>query len=89
MSKSIPRSSDNDYDEDVVRQRQDFIEQQTPAKLKHTRQYSFDPQDMSGNIENLFGVAQIPVGLAGPLLVNGEHAQGEFYVPMALSLIHI
>mgnify|MGYP001824971283 FL=1 len=83
MSKSIPRSSDNDYDEDVVRQRQDFIEQQTPAKLKHTRQYSFDPQDMSGNIENLFGVAQIPVGLAGPLLVNGEHAQGEFYVPMA------
>jgi hydroxymethylglutaryl-CoA reductase (NADPH) len=83
VSKSIPRSSDNDYDEAVVRQRQDFIEQQTPAKLKHTRQYSFDPQDMSGNIENLFGVAQIPVGLAGPLLVNGEHAQGEFYVPMA------
>ena len=83
MSKSIPRSSENDYDEAVVRQRQDFIEQQTPAKLKHTRQYSFDPQDMSGNIENLFGVAQIPVGLAGPLLVNGEHAQGEFYVPMA------
>ena len=38
---------------------------------------------MSGNIENLFGVAQIPIGLAGPLLVNGEHAQGEFYVPMA------
>ena len=29
------------------------------------------------------GVAQVPLGLAGPLLVNGEHAQGEFYVPMA------
>jgi hydroxymethylglutaryl-CoA reductase (NADPH) len=28
-------------------------------------------------------VAQIPIGVAGPLLVNGEHAQGEFYVPMA------
>jgi hydroxymethylglutaryl-CoA reductase (NADPH) len=38
---------------------------------------------MAGNIENLFGVAQVPIGLAGPLLVNGEHAQGEFYVPMA------
>ena len=25
----------------------------------------------------------MPIGLAGPLLVNGEHAQGEFYVPMA------
>ena len=23
------------------------------------------------------------MGLAGPLLVNGEHAKGEFYVPMA------
>src|SRR5207248_224468 len=29
------------------------------------------------------GVAQVPIGLAGPLLVNGEHAQGEFYVPLA------
>lgn len=25
----------------------------------------------------------MPIGIAGPLLVNGEHAQGEFYVPMA------
>ena len=30
-----------------------------------------------------FGVAQLPIGVAGPLVVNGEHAQGEFYVPMA------
>jgi hydroxymethylglutaryl-CoA reductase (NADPH) len=28
-------------------------------------------------------VAQVPIGLAGPLKVNGEHADGEFYVPMA------
>ena len=28
-------------------------------------------------------MAQVPLGLAGPLLVNGEHAQGEFYVPLA------
>ena len=27
----------------------------------------------------------MPLGLIGPLLVNGEHAQGEFYVPMATS----
>ena len=25
----------------------------------------------------------MPIGLAGPLLVDGEHAQGEFVVPMA------
>ena len=83
MSKSIPRSRENDYSENALSQRQEFIEQRTPARLNHTRQYSFNPEDMSGNIENLFGVAQIPIGLAGPLLVNGEYAQGEFYVPMA------
>ncbi len=28
-------------------------------------------------------MAQIPIGIAGPLKINGEHAQGEFVVPMA------
>lgn len=27
--------------------------------------------------------AQVPIGVADPLLVNGEHAAGEFYVPIA------
>jgi hydroxymethylglutaryl-CoA reductase (NADPH) len=83
VSKKIPRSSEDDYSADIIARRQAFIEENTPAKLNHTRQFSFDPAEMSGNIENLFGVAQVPIGLAGPLLVNGEHAQGEFYVPMA------
>ena len=38
---------------------------------------------LPGNVEHFIGVAQVPIGLAGPLLVNGEHAQGEFYVPLA------
>jgi hydroxymethylglutaryl-CoA reductase (NADPH) len=45
--------------------------------------YSFDPAIAAGNIEQFVGVAQVPIGLAGPLLVNGEHAHGEFYVPLA------
>lgn len=83
MDKRIPRSAEDDYSAEIISERQAFIEQNTPARLDHTRRYSFDPQVMAGNIENLFGVAQIPIGLAGPLMVNGEHAQGEFYVPMA------
>jgi len=83
VSKKIPRSNEDDYSLDIIRERQDFIEANTQAKLDHTRQFSFDPAVMSGNIENMFGVAQVPIGLAGPLLVNGEHARGEFYVPMA------
>jgi len=83
VSKKIPRSNEDDYSQDIVRQRQAFIEETTGASLDHTKQFSFEPSEMAGNIENLFGVAQVPIGLAGPLLVNGEHAQGEFYVPMA------
>ena len=35
------------------------------------------------NIENYLGTVQVPVGLAGPVEVHGEHAQGTFYIPMA------
>ncbi len=83
MSKAIPRDILNDYSADIVAERQRFIEETTGASLNHTRQFSFNPEDMAGNIESIFGVAQIPIGIAGPLLINGEYAQGEFYVPMA------
>jgi hydroxymethylglutaryl-CoA reductase (NADPH) len=35
------------------------------------------------NIENFIGTAKIPLGLAGPLRVNGTHARGDYYVPLA------
>jgi hydroxymethylglutaryl-CoA reductase (NADPH) len=38
---------------------------------------------MRGNIENPIGAAQVPLGVAGPLAVDGEHARGVFYVPLA------
>jgi len=83
MSTKIPRSNENDYSSDIITQRQEFLEKTTGAKLDHTKQFSFEPGSMEGNCEHLFGVAQVPIGVAGPLLVNGEHAQGEFYIPMA------
>lgn len=83
MSKSIPRDNNNDYSPEIIEKRQQFIEEATGAKLDHTKRFSFDPENMAGNIESIFGVAQVPIGIAGPLLINGEYAQGEFYVPMA------
>ena len=38
---------------------------------------------LKGNIENFIGMAQIPIGLAGPVWINGTHARGDFYIPMA------
>lgn len=83
MSNKIPRSNSDDFSAEIIGERQQFLEQKTGASLDHTRNYSFDPAIMDGNCEHLFGVAQVPIGVAGPLLVNGEHAEGEFYVPMA------
>ncbi|MFK7733908.1 MAG: hydroxymethylglutaryl-CoA reductase [Pseudomonadales bacterium] len=83
MSSKIPRSKENDFSSDIITERQQFLEEKCDVSLNHTRQFSFDPETMDGNCEHLFGVAQVPIGVAGPLLVNGEHAKGEFYVPMA------
>jgi hydroxymethylglutaryl-CoA reductase (NADPH) len=83
MSDRIPRSRENDYRREIIEQRQQFLEKKTGTTLKHTKSFTFDPQSMNGNCEHLFGVAQLPIGVAGPLVVNGEHAQGEYYVPMA------
>ena len=85
MSSKIPRNRDNDYTEDMAQQRRDFASQITSSSLDNIGHYSVDPALTAGNIENFIGVAQVPLGLIGPLLVNGEHAQGEFYVPMATS----
>ncbi len=37
----------------------------------------------SRNIENFVGTVKVPVGVVGPLRVNGLFAQGDFYVPLA------
>jgi hydroxymethylglutaryl-CoA reductase (NADPH) len=79
----IPRDPANDYTHEMAAKRREFIQEQTGANLSHVAQYSFDPSVLPGNIENFAGVAQVPIGIAGPLRVKGEHAKGEFYVPLA------
>lgn len=63
--------------------RLEFARERTGASLDHVSSCSFDPAILRGNVEQFVGVAQVPIGLAGPMLVNGEHSQGEFYVPLA------
>ena len=35
------------------------------------------------NIEHFIGTVKVPIGLAGPLRVNGLFAKGDYYVPLA------
>ena len=81
--KKIPRDPVDDYTREAAEARRVFLRAQTGAGLEHVSRYSFDPSILPGNIEHFTGVAQVPIGIAGPLLVNGEYAQGEFYVPLA------
>jgi len=80
---AVPCAKEDNYAPAIVAERQAFVEAATGAELRHVRQYSFDPRLTQGNIENFTGVAQIPLGFAGPLRVNGEHARGEFLIPLA------
>jgi len=63
--------------------RLDWIQKLSGAELKHLPHTTLDPSVLKGNIEHFIGMAQVPVGLAGPILIDGEAAQGAVYVPMA------
>jgi hydroxymethylglutaryl-CoA reductase (NADPH) len=84
-SNRLPCDKQHNYTPDIVKQRQDFVAEYTGTALHHIRQYSFDPGVTEGNIENFSGVAQVPLGFAGPLLIDGEHAKGEYFIPMCTS----
>jgi hydroxymethylglutaryl-CoA reductase (NADPH) len=79
----VPRSRDDDYAPEAIAERQRFVERFAKSTLHHVKTYSFDPHVAAGNCELFTGVAQIPLGFAGPLRVDGEHARGEFVIPLA------
>jgi hydroxymethylglutaryl-CoA reductase (NADPH) len=72
--------------QEAIEVRREFAEQVAGSSLTHLSQYSLDlPEALKRNIENPIGTVQIPVGLAGPLHLNGKYAQGTYYVPLATS----
>ncbi|CAA9514184.1 MAG: Hydroxymethylglutaryl-CoA reductase [uncultured Solirubrobacterales bacterium] len=83
MSTKIPRNEDDDYTRDAADARLEFLRERSEGELRHLGSYSFEPSETIGNVEHFTGAAQVPLGIAGPLQVNGEHAEGDFYVPMA------
>jgi len=79
----VPHDSKRNYDEGFINERRTWLSRQTTAKFSHITHYSLKAEDVKGNIENFIGVAQVPIGVVGPLLVNGDFAKGVFYVPFA------
>ncbi|MBI4214451.1 hydroxymethylglutaryl-CoA reductase (NADPH) [archaeon] len=54
------------------------------VELEAVGKYSIDPANVAGkSIENMIGAVQVPLGFAGPLRIAGDHAKGDFFVPLA------
>ena len=61
-----------------------FLERKLGVSLSSLASTILDFEELYGrNIENPIGAVQVPVGVVGPLKVEGEYARGEFYVPLA------
>lgn len=63
--------------------RRAWIAHNTGRSFDAVGEMAFTPEETRGSIENLVGAAQIPLGIGGPIQVNGQHADGLFFVPFA------
>ncbi|MDO9522710.1 MAG: hydroxymethylglutaryl-CoA reductase (NADPH) [Methanocorpusculum sp.] len=77
LEKSMPA-------DDAVSLRRKYIEEETGADLSAVGTYTI-PIDrvVTRNIENMIGCVQIPLGVAGPISVKGEYANGNYWLPLA------
>ena len=79
----VPHDAKLNYNKNFVEERRQWLSEKSGVKFSHISSYSIEPEDCRGNIENFIGTAQIPLGVFGPLTVNGIHAKGTYYVPFA------
>ena len=82
-SDKLPRNPADDLNPSIIKTRQEFVKTFTQTVPEKVFNYGLDTSSIKGNIEHFVGAAQIPIGIAGPVQVNGEHAKGEFLIPMA------
>lgn len=80
---NIPRDPQADYAAEAVAQRRRLCEQTADTSLPYLAGLSVPTELAKGNIENLIGYVQVPVGIAGPLFVHTSVGAREVYVPMA------
>ena len=71
-------------DHDVAAEaRRILLETETDATLETVGAYAFDASEAESAIENMIGAAQVPMGVAGPVTIDGGAATGEFHLPLA------
>ena len=69
--------------EDAAALRRTYLEDETDTILETLSMGATDLADAEANVENAVGTLEVPVGVAGPLPVDGGAAGGEYHVPLA------
>src|SRR4051812_27338636 len=71
-------------DDNVIEKRWSLLSHAAQARDAIADGGALTPPDaFARNIENFIGTVKLPLGLAGPLRVNGIAAQGDYYIPLA------
>ncbi|GAA0193679.1 hydroxymethylglutaryl-CoA reductase (NADPH) [Halobaculum roseum] len=60
-----------------------LVEDHSGADLSTSGDYGFPAEAADANIENMLGAIQIPLGVVGPVAIDGGAISGEHYLPMA------
>ncbi len=63
--------------------RLDHLRRLTGAALLRLEETSLEANRLCCNVEGLIGGVEVPVGVAGPLRINGAAARGTFFLPVA------
>jgi len=67
-----------------VRERREYIELTTKTHLAHIGSFSLDESVAAHrHCEQMIGVAQVPMGIAGPLRIRFGQSQKDYYIPLA------
>jgi len=93
LARFAPRPADpfvrfphgNEITNEILSRRWEMLDARSPG----AKELLLDPATQAqasryrANIENFVGTVKVPVGVAGPLRVNGLFARGDYYVPLA------
>ena len=63
--------------------RRHLLETETGADLSTSGEYAFDAEEAENAIENMVGATQVPLGIVGPIELDGGAAAEEAWLPLA------
>lgn len=82
FEKKLPSCHDLSF-EKSIEERIHWIQEYSGSDIDICRTHFFNEENLKGKIENFFGAIHIPLGVAGPLLLNGTYSNG--YNPIVLA----